>query len=125
MMGSVTHAVTAGAFCITLGAAATVTIGYPSGGAPAFPITSGVSYLFSYQASVTGSATTLEAKVGQTFIPYDATGSTWTNEPVGTALQTFSHTFTRGSTDSMMGVAFNLAGGPSTVCIDNVSVTPN
>ena len=25
---------------------------------------------------MTGSATTLEAKVGQTFIPYDATGST-------------------------------------------------
>ncbi len=27
--------------------------------------------------------------------------------------------------DSMMGVAFNLAGGPSTFCIDNVTLAPN
>jgi hypothetical protein len=74
---------------------------------------------------VTGGPATLEAKVGQTAMPYDATGSTWTNEPVGATLQTFTHTFMRGATDSMMGVAFNLAGGPSTVCIDNVSVTAN
>jgi hypothetical protein len=44
---------------------------------------------------------------------------------VGTSLQTFTHTFTGASTDSMMGVAFNLLGGPATVCVDNVTLAPN
>jgi hypothetical protein len=126
MTGSVSHAVTGGAFCVTLSsAAAAVTIGYPSGATPPFPINAGASYRFSYQASVSSNNTALEAKVGQTQPPYDATGSDWMNEPAGTAPQTFTHTFTRGSTDSMMGIAFNVTGGPSTVCIDNVSLAPN
>jgi hypothetical protein len=126
MMGTVSHTVTNGALCVTIGSSnASVTIGYPSGGTAPFQINGGTAYRFSYQASVSASNTTFEAKVGQTNMPYDATGSDWPGESVGTSLQTFTHTFTRGSTDSSMGVAFNLMGGPSTVCIDNVSLTAN
>lgn len=127
MMGPVSHAVTNGALCVTFsGGNASVTVGYPSGAAAPFPITGGASYRFSYQASSSASNTTVEAKVGETTPPnYDATGSDWPNEPVGASPQTLTHTFTRGSTSTMMGVAFNIAGGPSTVCIDNVSLTPN
>jgi hypothetical protein len=124
MLGTVSHAVTNGAFCVTLGSASSATVGYPSGGASPFPINSGISYRFSYQASVSGTMT-FEAKVGQTLTPYDATGSDWMNEPVGTTLQTFTHTFSRAATDNSMGVAFNLMGGPGTACVDNVTLTTN
>jgi hypothetical protein len=126
MTGGVTHAVTGGALCVTLSGTSSVTIGYPSGATPPFQIIGGASYRFSYQASVSAGNTTFEAKVGNTQPPlYDATGSDWMNEPLSATLQTFTHTFTRASTDSSMGVAFNLAGGPSTVCVDNVTLTPN
>jgi hypothetical protein len=126
MMGSVSHAVTNGAFCVTLSsAAASVTVGYPAGATAPLQITGGTSYRFSYQASVSASNTTFEAKVGQTQMPYDATGSDWPTEPVSATLQPFTHTFMRSASDSSMGVAFNLMGGPSTVCIDNVSLAPN
>ena len=126
MMGSISHAVSGGAFCVTLSSATdSATVGYPAAGTPPFTINGGASYRFSYQASVNGGSATLEAKIGQVNPPYDATGSDWMNEPLGASLQTQSHTFTRPATDSMMGVAFNIAGGPSTVCIDNVSLTSN
>ena len=47
------------------------------------------------------------------------------NEQVGQTLQPVSHSFTRPSTESMMGIAFNLSGGPGTFCVDNVSITAN
>ena len=126
MMGSITHAVTNGSLCVTLmPPSASVTIGYPPTGTAGFQLTAGSTYTFSYQASASANNTTLTARVGQTVSPYDAPGSEWMNEPVGASLQTFTHTFTRASSDSSMGVAFNVAGGPSTVCIDNVSLTPN
>ena len=125
MLGTVgAPTVTSGALCVTLGATSSATIGYPSGGAAAFQLTGGTSYRFSYQASSSGGAT-LEAKVGQTMPPYDATGSDFMNETVGTSLQTLTHVFTRTTTDGSMGIAFNIAGGPATVCFDNVSLTPN
>ena len=125
--GSINHAVTGGAFCVTLSSAGSlVTIGYPAGATPPFQINGGASYRFSYQASISSNNTTLESKVGETTPPnYDATGSDWLNEPAGSSLQTFTHTFSRASTSTMMGVAFNVTGGPGTVCIDNVSLSPN
>ncbi len=118
--------VTNGALCVTLGAASSTTIGYPSGGTPPFQLNAGATYRFSYQASLSPSGgTTIEAKIGQTVTPYSATGSDFMNEPIGTSLQTLTHMFTRASTDSSMGVAFNIMGGPATFCIDNVSLTPN
>jgi hypothetical protein len=127
IVGTVSHAVTGGAFCVTLGAASSATIGYPSGATSPFTITGGTSYRFSYDASVSGGNIALEAKVGDTRAStnYDAVGSDWPGEPAGTTLQTFTHTFTRATTDASMGVAFNLTGGPGTVCIDNVSLTLN
>jgi hypothetical protein len=124
-MGSGTISISTGAYCIAISSGATLTVGYPAGATAPFQITAGMSYRFSYQASVSANNTMIEARVGQTQTPYDATGSDWLNEPVSASLQTFTHTFTRGATDSMMGVAFNLAGGPSTFCIDNVTLTPN
>jgi Carbohydrate binding domain len=126
MMGTITHGVTNGALCVMLiSPSASVTIGYPPTGTPGFQLTAGSTYQFSYQASVSANNTSFTARVGQTLAPYDAPGSEWMNEPVGATLQTFTHTFTRGSTDNSMGVAFNLLGGPSTVCVDNVTLTPN
>jgi endoglucanase len=116
--------VTNGQFCVMLQQLSSVTIGYPSGGVPPFQITGGASYTFSYQASSTGNLS-VESKVGQTQAPYDATGSDFMNESVNGSLSTITHTFTRGSTDSSMGIAFNVAGGPGTFCIDNVSLTAN
>ena len=84
MLGSVTHAVTNGALCVTLGATSSVTIGYPTGATAPFQIIGGASYRFSYQASVSANNTTFEAKVGQTQPLYDATGSDWPGEAVGT-----------------------------------------
>jgi len=124
MMGQVTQNVNGGQFCVTV-ALGSATIGYPSGAASPFPITGGVPYTFSYQASSTGNLM-IESKVGDINPPaYDATGSDFMNEQVGASLQTITHTFTRGPTDSTMGVAFNLSGGPGTFCLDNVSVTAN
>jgi hypothetical protein len=122
MVGTVNQSVTNGQFCVSV--VGTATIGYPSGGTAPFQITGGTPYTFSYQASSTGNLT-IEAKVGQIQTPYDATGSDWMNEPVLSSLQPFTHTFTRGSTDSMMGIAFNLSGGPGMFCLDNVSLTAN
>lgn len=124
MMGQVNQSVTGGQFCVTLGAASVATIGYPSGATPPFQISGGVSYTLSYQASSTGNLT-VEAKVGDVNPPNDATGSDWMNEPVNGSLQPFMHTFTRGSTNSMMGIAFNVMGGPGTFCVDNVSLIQN
>jgi hypothetical protein len=124
MLGQVTQSVTNGQFCVMLQQLSSVTIGYPSGGVPPFQITGGASYTFSYQASSTGNLS-VESKVGQTQTPYDATGSDFMNESVNGSLSTITHTFTRGSTDSSMGIAFNVAGGPGTFCIDNVSLTAN
>jgi hypothetical protein len=125
MMGQVSQAVTNGQFCVTLAAGASATIGYPSGAVPPFQIDSGKAYTFSYQASSTGNLT-IESKIGQVQTPYDATGSDFMNEGVNSSLTMISHTFTRGSTDSMMGIAFNVTGaGPGTFCIDNVSLTAN
>jgi hypothetical protein len=126
-IGTVTGpTVTNGALCVTLGAASSTTIGYPSGGTPPFQLNAGATYRFSYQASLSPSGgTTIEAKIGQTVTPYSAIGSDFTNEPIGTSLQTVTHMFTRASSDSSMGVAFNIMGGPATFCIDNVSLTPN
>ena len=104
---------------------ASVTIGYPPTGTPGFALSAGSSYRFSYQASVSANNTTFTARVGQTVAPYDAPGSEWMNEPLSASLQTFTHTFTRASGDGSMGVAFNITGGPSTVCVDNVTLTPN
>ncbi len=123
MLGQVNQTVTNGQFCVTV-QAGSATIGYPSGGVPPFQINGGASYTFSYQASSTGNLT-IESKIGQVQTPYDATGSDFMNEQLNSSLQPISHTFTRGSTDSMMGVAFNLTGGPGTFCVDNVSVTAN
>jgi hypothetical protein len=125
MLGTVSHAVTGGAFCVTLGAVSSATIGYPAGATPPFQINAGVAYRFSYQASLSSGSIALEAKVGQTMTPFDATGSDWVGESAGTSLQTFTHVFTRTTTDSSMGVAFNLTGGPGTACFDNVVLTPN
>ncbi len=124
MVGQVNQSVSNGQFCVTLGAASVATIGYPSGGTPPFQITGGTPYTFSYQASSTGNLT-VEAKVGDVNPPNDATGSDFMNEPVNGSLQPFTHTFTRASTDNMMGVAFNVMGGPGTFCVDNVSITAN
>jgi hypothetical protein len=124
MMGQVTQMVTAGQFCVMVQQLSSATIGYPSGGVAPFQIDAGKSYTFSYQATSTGNLV-IESKVGQTQMPYDATGSDFTGESVNGSLQTITHTFTRGSTDSMMGVAFNISGGPGTFCIDNVSITAN
>jgi len=124
MMGQVSQAVTSGQYCVTLQQLSSVTIGYPSGGVPPFQITAGTSYTFSYQASSTGNLS-IESKVGQTQMPYDATGSDFMNESVNGSLGMITHTFTRGSTDSNMGIAFNVSGGPGTFCIDNVSLTAN
>lgn len=122
--GTVTTA--SGAYCVAVPAGnVSLTIGYPDGATPAFQINTGVSYRFSYQASASTGAVALEARVGQTMSPYDATGADWMNEPVGATLQTFTHTFTRATTDSSMGIAFNLTGGPGTACFDNVSLTLN
>jgi hypothetical protein len=125
MMGSLSHAVTGGAFCVTLSTVGSATIGYPAGATPPIQINGGASYRFSYQAMISSGSATFEAKVGQTMPPYDATGSDWPGEPVGGSLQTFTHTFTRASSDSMMGVAFNVTGGPAMVCVDNVTLAPN
>ena len=124
MMGQVTQMVTNGQFCVMLQNTSSVTIGYPSGSVSPFQIIGGTAYTFSYQASSTGNLT-IEAKVGQVSMPYDATGSDFMNESVNGSLATIMHTFTRGSTDSNMGIAFNVSGGPGTFCIDNVSITAN
>jgi hypothetical protein len=124
MMGQVNQSVMNGQFCVMLQQLSSVTIGYPSGGVPPFQITGGAAYTFSYQASSTGNLS-VEAKVGQTMMPYDATGSDFMNESVNGSLSTITHTFTRGSTDSNMGIAFNVSGGPGMFCIDNVSLTAN
>ena len=124
MLGQVSQMVTAGQFCVMLQQLSSATIGYPSGGVPPFQINGGAPYTFSYQATSTGNLT-IESKVGQTQMPYDATGSDFMNESVTGSLQTITHTFTRGTTDSSMGIAFNVAGGPGTFCIDNVSITAN
>lgn len=124
MMGQVTQMVTAGQFCVMVQQLSSATIGYPSGGVPPFQIDGGKTYTFSYQATSTGNLT-IESKVGQTQIPYDATGSDFMNESVTGSLQTITHTFMRGSTDASMGVAFNVTGGPGTFCVDNVSITAN
>jgi hypothetical protein len=115
-----------GAACVSLNANCSLTIGYPSGATAPFQITAGVSYQFSYQASSTGGVN-FEAKIGQTMPPYDATNSDFANEPIGAPLATHAHTFMRPTTDSMMGIGFNLAAGGAgtTVCIDNVSVMAN
>ena len=124
MLGQVSQNVTNGQFCVMLQQLSSVTIGYPSGGVSPFQITGGAAYTFSYQASSTGNLS-VEAKVGQTQTPYDATGSDFMNESVNGSLQTITHTFMRASTDPSMGVAFNVSGGPGTFCIDNVSITAN
>jgi hypothetical protein len=124
MMGQVSQMVTAGQFCVMVQQLSSATIGYPSGSVPPFQIDGGRSYTFSYQATSTGNLT-IESKVGQTQTPYDATGSDFMNESVTGSLQTITHTFTRGTTDSSMGIAFNVTGGPGTFCIDNVSLTAN
>ena len=97
---------------------------YPANGVSPFQINGGASYTFAYQASSTGNIV-VEAKVGQTQSPYDATNSDFNPEQVGPMLQPVSHTFMRPSTESMMGIAFNIMGGPGTFCVDNVSLIQN
>ncbi len=119
--------VTNGQYCATLNGG-TVLIGWGNGSMAAH-LVSGTSYKLSYQASSSnGSGTNVEIHIGQAVSPYNSDIS---NPIAGDSLQsspmTFSHTFTSTATDNTAGIAFLFTanGGNTTVCVDNLTVSPN
>jgi hypothetical protein len=116
------YAATNGQLCVMMTGTSSVTLGWPSDPASAFPLTGGASYTFSYQVSTTASLSYFEAKVGGNHFTYlDVTTDVPTSSP-----QAFTHMFAPAS-DPAAGVAFNImVGVPETVtvtvCFEYVSV---
>jgi hypothetical protein len=122
------YSVAGGAFCITLPAYGTVTLGWPDAAnvAIAAPLGAAQSYTFSYSAWATTTPSALQSKVGHAVSPYTNDYST-TSDVLTAAPTTFSHTFTQSGADTGAGVAFTVTGGgvSSTVCFDDVSIVHN
>ena len=126
--GSETHSVMNGAFCVMLSQSASVTIGWPADPASGFAVVDGAGYQFSYQASVTGSPSSLtfSANVGPSNMTGNFTTFSVSGDVPGSASKTFMHPFTAMGATPSAGVAFNVqANGSATVCLDNVTVTKN
>jgi len=106
-----------------------ITIGWPANGSPVAVLQPGATYQLTYQISTTATLYTFQVKVGQATPPYTGTDYiTSSDYPVaGAGLQTFTHTFSTTSGDSVAGLAFNiLAQSSTTVCLDNVALgTPS
>lgn len=122
---------TSGLVCVQVPPIATyVSIGWPADVASAFSLVAGQMYLFSFQASWSGSLSFYEAKVGGAMSPNqdDFTAPTTAATMSAQALQTFSYRFRPTMGDPAAGVAFSAANADSsttvTFCIANVSVTP-
>jgi hypothetical protein len=121
----ISHAVNRGQFCVSLPANAAATVGYPVELALAVPMAAGATYDFSYQVSSTSLAVNFEAKVGQAVTPF-ASAVDYMGETVGlNVLRTNTHVFAANTSEDECGVAITVTTGasPSTVCIDNVSLS--
>jgi len=111
-----------GQFCVQLGTNATVTVGWPGDSSLAIAIGIGTSYQLSYAVQTTAALVMFQAKVGLAAPPYTLTDFL-VNDIPGTALQTFSHSFTATAADPQAGIAFNItASSPATVCLDDIAL---
>jgi hypothetical protein len=126
---SVGHQVTNGQFCLMVSNnTPSFHLGWPATASQAIKLAPGM-YRLSYKASSTGPLNvTVQPKVGLAVSPYTAdfpTGDAVT-DPVSTALQSFTHTFTTTMMDAQAGLAFSVApgnnGGMTTVCFDDVAL---
>jgi hypothetical protein len=85
-----------------------------------------VSYTLSYQASVSSALYSYTLHVGSA-IPGFTIDAEFDNDAPGTALQTFTHTFSLTTADAHAGVAFQMQfiTGAPVFCLDNVTLTQN
>ena len=115
-----------GQYCITLtSGTGEVIIGW-GGSTISANLSAGVNYTLSYQASASAGLSEFDVHIGEAVGSFTLDKDLG-NDNVGTSLATITHMFSLSSADSQAGVAFLIkaSGGSSTVCIDNVILTPN
>jgi hypothetical protein len=103
-----------------------VTLGWPSDLASAFPLSQGASYTFSYQVSTNTPLSYFEAKISGNHSPYRTYLDITTDVPTSSP-QAFTHTFV-AMADPGAGIAFNIMVGGNqsiSVCFQYVSVLKN
>jgi hypothetical protein len=115
-----------GRFCLTNPGSGTLLAWEPSQGAPVM-LAAGTTYRISYDASASGAGSKMvHLKVGLSVSPF--TPDYEVTESLNNQAQPFTHTFTpMNGADPNMGLAFMSFSGTnnSTVCFDNVTLTPN
>jgi hypothetical protein len=120
----VTNNAANGQLCVTLGPDASATLGWPRVLAEALTLSPG-AYALSYEIS-SSVPLEVEARFGVDIAPYNDLNFDAFEMP-GTALETFSTTFTLAAEEKSAGLAFNFPAGTTvtttaTVCFANVSL---